>query len=98
MNAFSGNSLSCVASDEELELSDEELELFGSDGGASLSDEEFDALFAEFSRTSPRSHEECVGKLRALRAARHVKPKSFAKRITPAGRIHAYALGIRLEA
>lgn len=43
------------------------------------------------------THEEKVTQLEVLRAAKRVKPKSFSKRMTRAGRIHAQALGIRLD-
>jgi hypothetical protein len=42
------------------------------------------------------SHDEKLCRLQVVRASKQVKPKSFAKRITRAGRIHAQALGIKL--
>lgn len=43
------------------------------------------------------SHEEKLARLQALRASKRVKPKSFSKRLTRAGRIHARALGVLLD-
>jgi hypothetical protein len=35
------------------------------------------------------THEEKVAKLKVLRASKEVKPRSFSKRLTKAGRLHA---------
>lgn len=43
------------------------------------------------------THEEKLTKLKVIRAGKRIKPKSFAKRITRAGRISAQGLGIRLD-
>jgi hypothetical protein len=65
-------------------------EIFGT--GKRLTDAEFDLVF-----NMKMDHREKMAKLRVLRAERQVKPKSFAKRITRAGRIHAHAMGIEID-
>jgi hypothetical protein len=41
--------------------------------------------------------EEVMVQLRALRASKGVNDRTFAQRLTAAGRIHAHALGVRLD-
>jgi hypothetical protein len=43
------------------------------------------------------TNEEKVAKLKVLRASKEVKPRSFSKRLTKAGRLHAQGMGIRLH-
>ena len=66
-------------------------ELFGDKRDEELTDEETDIIFSRL------PHETKLAKLAVLRAGRTVKPKGFGKRMTKAGRIHAAALGIRLD-
>ena len=70
----------------------EENELFGNSDGSDLSDEEFNTIF-----NFRLSHEEKLAKLKVIRSGKQVKAKSFGKRLTRAGRIHAQALGIKLD-
>lgn len=66
-------------------------ELFGDRRDEDLTDEETHIIFSSL------PHETKLAKLAVLRAGQTVKPKSFGKRITKAGRIHAAALGIKLD-
>src|SRR5579864_9127545 len=59
--------------------------------GEDLSDEEFNIIFSDL------SHAEKLAALKPLRAAKAVKPTSFRKHITPADRIHARGMGIKLD-
>jgi hypothetical protein len=66
-------------------------ELFGDSDGESMTDEEIHIIFSDM------PHKTKLAKLAVLRAGNVVKPKTFARRITKAGRVHAAALGIRLD-
>jgi hypothetical protein len=66
-------------------------ELFGDRRDEELTDEETDIIFADM------PHETKLAKLAGFRAGRTVKPRSFARHITKAGRVHATALGIKLD-
>lgn len=66
-------------------------ELFGDSDGSDFSDEECDIIFSDI------PHEDKLAKLRNIRAEKTVKPKSFAKRMTKAGRISARGMGIKLD-
>jgi hypothetical protein len=43
------------------------------------------------------THEERVEKLKTLRVSQPANPRSFTKRLTKAGRLHAQGLGIKLD-
>lgn len=67
-----------------------ELEIFGDSDD--LPADEWAIVFE-----SNLPHEEMMAQLRILRASKEVKSQSFARRMTPADRIHARGLGIRLD-
>jgi hypothetical protein len=74
----------------ELEAWQREVEIFGD--GDDLPADESAIVF-----DSNLPHEKMMVELKALRASKRVKHRSFARRMTRAGRIHAHALGILLD-
>jgi len=72
------------------EALEREVEIFGD--SVDLPADEWAIVFE-----SNLPQEEVMAQLRTLRASKGVNDRSFAQRLTAAGRIHAHALGVRLD-
>jgi hypothetical protein len=75
---------------DQLEALRREVEIFGDQDD--LPPDEWALVFE-----SNLPHEEMMAQLRILRAGKEVKAQSFARRMTPADRIHARGMGIQVD-